>query len=139
MLLGVIKDYGLEASAAADIRQARPHLQKPDLSLVLCESNLPDGSFRDLFDASPLRTDAAGGVRSHPDSMPPFRCPMDDDSRVAQAREPGAVELRADRGLREDQFWPLPPAAAAEGILLWLADFRKFKVWVYRRHRRPVV
>jgi DNA-binding NtrC family response regulator len=56
MLLGVIKDYGLEASAAANIRQARTHLQKPDLSLVLCESNLPDGSFRDLFDASALRT-----------------------------------------------------------------------------------
>jgi DNA-binding NtrC family response regulator len=56
MLLGVVKDYGLEASAAANIRQARTHLQKPDLSLVLCESNLPDGSFRDLFEASAFRT-----------------------------------------------------------------------------------
>jgi DNA-binding NtrC family response regulator len=56
MLLGVIKDYGLEASATRNIRQARAHLQEPDLALVLCESSLPDGSFRDLFDASAWRT-----------------------------------------------------------------------------------
>jgi len=47
MLLGVIKDYGLEASAARNVHQARTHLQQPDLSLVLCESSLPDGSFRE--------------------------------------------------------------------------------------------
>jgi DNA-binding NtrC family response regulator len=120
MLLGVIKDYGLEASAAADIRQARTHLQKPDLSLVLCESNLPDGSFRDLFDASALRTSPLRFVvlvrdeEGYSEAMRlgafeaiPTPCRRSDVQwtmirALRQAREPGTVTLRADRSSEEN-------------------------------------
>lgn len=96
MLLGVIKDYGLEASAAADIRQARPHLQKPDLSLVLCESNLPDGSFRDLFDASALRT-----------SPLRFVVLLRDEDDYSEAMRLGAFEAIPTPCRRSDVQWTM--------------------------------
>ena len=118
MLLGVIKDCGLEASAARNIHQARTHLQRPDLSLVLGESNLPDGSFRDLFDASACRTSALHFmvlVRDEEDYSEAMRlgafeaiptpCRRSDVqwTMIHALRQPGKpVQRSADRGLQEN-------------------------------------
>ena len=118
MLLGVIKDYGLEASAAANIRQARTHLQQPDLSLVLCESNLPDGSFRDLFDASACRTsplrfvvlvrdeeDYSEAMRLGAFEAIPTPCRRSDIQWTmihALRKQANPAERNADRGMQEN-------------------------------------
>jgi DNA-binding NtrC family response regulator len=96
MLLGVIKDYGLEASAARNIRQARTHLQEPNLLLVLCESSLPDGSFRDLFDASALRT-----------SPLRFVVLVRDEEDYSEAMRLGALEAIPTPCRRSDVQWTM--------------------------------
>jgi DNA-binding NtrC family response regulator len=96
MVLGVINDYGLEASAARNVRQARTHLQKPDLSLVVCESNLPDGSFRDLFDASALRT-----------SPLRFVVLVRDEADYSEAMRLGAFEAIPTPCRRSDVQWTM--------------------------------
>jgi DNA-binding NtrC family response regulator len=118
MLLGVIKDYGLEASAVRNVHQARTHLQQPDLSLVLCESSLPDGGFRDLFDASAFRTsplrfvvlvrdeeDYSEAMRLGAFEAIPIPCRRSDVQWTmihALSKPENPVRLRADRGLQEN-------------------------------------
>jgi DNA-binding NtrC family response regulator len=55
MLTGVLKDWDLEPLSVTTVKEAQTALDGQDLALVLCEGQLPDGSFRDLLDTATSR------------------------------------------------------------------------------------
>lgn len=94
-VLQAISNWAIEPVCCATLREARTLLPDETFSLIFCEDNLPDGTFRDVLrgPGKPLKTRLV------------VISAMPDDQNYRDARQSGAFDVIANPCHASDVQW----------------------------------